>query len=146
MSEDVSAYIKLAVVMVMLGVIIAAIVFILVAALNNYNKWRETTAKTVSESSSLVGTAYLNSTEPITAAAAYRLLNDKRSLITTVQVQMLDGTTVSADFTTSDANTEFDTICDWLLNNSSIRLMVSYDTVYGGGDDMYSLILEEVDR
>lgn len=143
MSEDVSAFIRLAVTVSLVAATIVSSLIVASVAINVYLTWKSNTVVAISNAVNSSSIYLLNQTS-LTASDVFRLIDDNVGKIYVITIIPKVGSTVSANCMSATAEADFDKMLDWCLKNADKNFSVSYTVVVSEGSDMYNITLTEV--
>lgn len=143
MSEDVSAFIRLAVTVSLVAATIVSSLIVVAVAVNVFSNWKSDTVAVISNAVNSSSIYLLNQTN-LTAPDIFRLIDDSVGKIYVITIVPRVGTTISANFRSSTAESDFEKVQDWCLKNADKNFVVSYTVVVSEGTDMYNITLTEV--
>lgn len=145
MSEDISAYIRLGVTVVVVTETVVSALIIANIAITVYSEWHSNTLATVANSAHNASIALLSQSQ-LTAPEVVRLVDSSLSKIYAITILPIAGITVSASYASPNANSEFVQLQNWCLENAEKKFDVTYTVVISEGIDMYNIMLAEVDE
>lgn len=143
MSEDISAFIRLSVTVSLVAAAIVSSLIVVTVAVNTYLIWKSDTVTAISNavnSSSI----YLLNQASLTTPDIFRLIDDNVGKIYVITIVPKVGSTISANYMSATAESDFEKVQDWCLKNADKIFTVSYTIVRSEGTDMYNITLSEV--
>lgn len=145
MSEDISAYIRLGVTVVVVTETVVSALIIANLAVTVYSAWHSNMMIMVANSAHNASIALLSQSQ-LTAPEVVRLVDSSLSKIYAITILPIAGITVSASYASPNADEQFVQLQNWCLENADKKFDVTYTVVISEGIDMYNIMLAEVDE